>query len=185
MRLFVAVRLSETVLDVMEAAIADFPVTDPPWRWVERDNWHITLKFLAEAARMEEITSALESVARGHSSFDIVFNTLGAFPTLRRPKVLFYNVSQGADHLASLAADIDGALVEIGVPAEEKPFHAHVTTARIKRPLPSGITRKFERAPGLSGAGQRVEFIELMQSHLGRSGARYEVLKQFALPRGG
>jgi 2'-5' RNA ligase len=191
MRLFVAVSLNETVRDAMEAAIAEFPVTDPPWRWVERDNWHVTLRFIPDAPHVaavphvSDIVSALESVARGHSSFAIVLDSLGAFPSLRRPKVLFYNVSEGADHLAALAVDIDNALVEIGFPAEEKPFHAHATTARIKRPLPRGITRKFERAPGLSGAGQLVESIELMQSHLGRSGARYEVLKQFALPREG
>ncbi len=185
MRLFVAVSLSEAVRDAMEAAIAEFPVTDPPWRWVERDNWHITLKFLTEAAPLEEIASALNAVVRGHPSFGITFDALGAFPSLRRPRVLFYNVSDGVDHLAALAADIDNALVEIGFPAEEKPFHAHATTARIKRPLPRAVARKLERAPGLLGAGQRVKSIELMQSHLGRSGALYEVLKQFALPCGG
>jgi len=48
MRLFIAVNLSLQAREAIQAAIDTFPVSNPPWRWVSPDNWHLTLKFLGE-----------------------------------------------------------------------------------------------------------------------------------------
>ena len=183
MRLFAAVNFSDTVCDTIETAIASFPVENPPWRWVERTNWHVTLKFIGDAptARVNDIVVALEGVASHHSCFPLTLADFGAFPDLRNPRVLFYNVSEGAEALAALASDIDTALADVGFGAEPKPFHAHATVARVKRVLPRAVAGQLEAARALAGAAQRVDSFELMESRLGRSGARYAPLKQFAL----
>jgi len=182
MRLFVAVNFTDPVRDAIDTALAKFPVDRPPWRWIERDNWHLTLKFIGAAS--VDVGSALESVGRRHSSFDISITEFGAFPNLRRPRVLFYKVDRGAKELGALAADVDRVLEAVGIPAEKKPFRAHATVARVKDRLPGGIVRKLEGVPVLGGVGQRVESFDLVESVLERSGARYRVLKQFALGGG-
>jgi len=181
MRLFVAVNFSETVRDTIAGAINNFPVTDPPWRWSRPENWHLTLKFLGETDRADDVTAALERIARNHKSFAMSVDDFGAFPNLKRPRVLFYRVSDGVDELTTLAADVERTLEAIGFPAEDRPFRAHATIARVKQPLPGAIARKLESIPPLTGATQTVDSFALIKSVLDPSGARYSLLKAFAL----
>jgi 2'-5' RNA ligase len=183
MRLFVAVNLSETVRDAIADAIASFPVTDPPWRWVSRDNWHITLKFLGDVddVRTPDVAAALAIAARDRPPFRLALTDFGAFPGIRRPRVLFYNASEGGEELAGLATAVDAALLPLGFVTEDRPFHPHATVARVKRPLPRGITHKLESAGPLAGAVQEVASFELMASQLGRTGARYRAVARIAL----
>jgi 2'-5' RNA ligase len=182
MRLFVATGLSQAVRDAIAAGIESFPVPDPPWRWVAPDNWHITLKFIGEATDTKAIADALTPVAAAHSGFDLALGPFGGFPNLRRPRVLFYDAVEGAAPLAALAVDVDAALsAATGMPRETRPFRAHATIARVKRPLDREITALLSSVPELEDARQRVDGFTLMRSRLGPSGARYEPLLQFAL----
>jgi 2'-5' RNA ligase len=76
---------------------------------------------------------------------------------------------------------VEAALLPFGFPAEDRPFHPHATVARVKRPLPRGITRKLASAAPLAGAVQEVASFELMASQLGRAGARYRVVARIDL----
>lgn len=98
MRLFIAVNLSTEAHDAIQSAIDEFPVKNPPWRWVSPDNWHLTLKFLGEtpAAQLESLNAALYDVARRHDVFEMSLGAFGGFPNLRSPRVLFYNIERGA-----------------------------------------------------------------------------------------
>jgi 2'-5' RNA ligase len=71
----------------------------------------------------------------------------------------------------------------MGIPMEEKRFHAHVTLARVKSRLPDAVIGVLPSIPPLAGASQTAGSIDLMKSELRRDGARYEPLKAFALPR--
>jgi 2'-5' RNA ligase len=107
----------------------------------------------------------------------------GGFPNLRRPRVLFYGVDEGAGRLRNLADDVNRTLLEVmGLPMEEKRFHAHATIARVKSRLPGPVADKLKLVPPLEGGRQQVASIDLMKSELRREGARYERLKGFALP---
>jgi 2'-5' RNA ligase len=55
---------------------------------------------------------------------------LGAFPDLRRPRVLWAGVDCAA--LAAVAQAVDAAATRLGVVPETRPFHAHVTLGRVK-----------------------------------------------------
>lgn len=182
MRLFVAAGLDEGVRGAIAAGIERFPLSDPPWRWVSRDNWHITLKFIGEASDAGAIADALTPVAAAHAGFDLALGPFGGFPNLRRPRVLFYDAVEGAAPLSALAADVDAALSEaLGLPRETRPFRAHATVARVKRPLDGETATRLASVPPLQGARQRVDAFTLIRSRLGPSGARYEPLLQFAL----
>ena len=106
----------------------------------------------------------------------------GAFPDLRRPRVLWVGVS---DHraLMALAADVDLACGEAGFPSESRPFSAHVTLGRVRRPLGRETAAALTRAAsGLQATYQvRFEAVDLMQSELAPGGSRYTVVVSLPL----
>ncbi|MCI0453230.1 MAG: RNA 2',3'-cyclic phosphodiesterase [Candidatus Latescibacteria bacterium] len=169
----------------IRAALDDFPIADPPWRWAAPETWHVTLKFIGEArdAELGSIVSALDALRARHPAFHVTLGKFGAFPDLRAPRVFFYGVEMGREELAALAEDVDRALEQtIGVAREARDFHAHATVARIKEPLPRSMTDAFASVAPLSHPVTRVSSFDLMESRLGRTGARYSTVKRFALP---
>ena len=185
MRLFVAVNFDDTVRAAIRAALDDFPIADPPWRWAAPESWHVTLKFIGEAreAELGKIVAALDAVCTRNAAFHVTLGKFGAFPNLRAPRVLFFDVAMGDQPLAALAADVDRSLEEaIGLDREARDFHAHATVARIKDPLPRELAEKLALVPPLSHPVTRVAAFDLMESRLGRTGAQYSVVKRFALP---
>jgi RNA 2',3'-cyclic 3'-phosphodiesterase len=185
MRLFIAVNLSFEARDAIQTAIDNFPIQNPPWRWVSPDNWHLTLKFLGDtpAAQLDALNAALHDVARRHRAFEMTLGSFGGFPNLRNPRVLFYNVDSGGKELEALANDVDVAVARaVGLQREQRRFVAHSTVARLKEPLPAAISTRLTTVPALPGAVTHVHTFELMESRLARTGATYSVVKEFALP---
>lgn len=184
MRLFIAVNLSTEARDAIQAAIDEFPVKNPPWRWVTPDNWHLTLKFLGEihAAQLESLNAALCDVARRYHGFEMALGAFGGFPNLHNPRVLFYKVERGASELEKLANDVDAAVEKaVGLARENRRFHAHATVARVKDALPSSVTSRLAAVPALTDGVTRVDNFELVESRLQRTGAVYSPVKEFAL----
>jgi 2'-5' RNA ligase len=184
MRLFVAVNFDNTVRAAIRAALDDFPIGDPPWRWAAPETWHVTLKFIGEAreAQLGKIVAALDAVSTRNTAFHVTLGKFGAFPNLRSPRVLFFAVEMGVKPLAALAADVDRSLEEaIGLDRETRDFHAHATVARIKDALPRALAEKLALVPPLTHPVTLVSSFDLMESRLGRTGAQYSVVKRFAL----
>ncbi len=185
MRLFLAVNFDDTVRSAIRAAVDDFPIVDPPWKWAAPETWHVTLKFIGEAreTQLGKIVAALDTVRTRHAAFHVTLGKFGAFPNLRAPRVLFFDVEMGVQPLTALADDIDRSLEEaIGLDRETRPFHAHATVARIKDPLPRAVVEQLDLVPPLSHPVTRVASFDLMESRLGRTGAQYSTVKRFALP---
>lgn len=184
MRLFIAVNFDDAILDAIEGAIGAFPIARPPWRWAARGTWHITLKFLGDtpAESVDRLGDILQEVARRHDPFEMTLSGFDGFPNLFRPRVLFYAAERGAEELAALSGDINGALAErAGVRAETKPFRAHATVARIKTRIGRPAAEALRSIPSLEGAVQTVAAFDLMESQLGPKGSKYTLLKRFAL----
>jgi len=186
-RLFVAAELAPAVRDRIRAALDDFPVTPPPWRWSAPDTWHITLKFIGETPpeAVAKALDALSVVASRHAPFDLVLGPFGGFPNLRAPRVLFFGADAGADACAALAREVDAALFDaVGVARETRGFHAHATVARVKDRLAPAVAARLTRVPALTQAATRVDRFVLMESRLRPAGAEYSVVKEFALSGG-
>ena len=115
MRLFFAVDFTDDVKDALQRAIDGVGIADPPWRWVARDNFHITLKFLGEMPedRVEALAKCVAGACRGVASFDIRLGGFGGFPNLKKPRVLFYKVDEGVEPLLDLAKRVD-TLIDFG-----------------------------------------------------------------------
>jgi 2'-5' RNA ligase len=182
------VHFSDAARRRIRAAIEEFPVRQPPWRWTEPATWHITLKFLGETPPedLARVSAALAAVAPAHAPFDLVLGRFGGFPNLRAPRVLFYAVAEGEKPCAELARSVDTALFEAtGLERETRGFHAHATVARVKLRLPAAVAAQLPLVPPLTDAVTRVDRLALMESRLRRTGAEYATVKEFALSGGG
>jgi 2'-5' RNA ligase len=165
-RLFVAVRPPPPVL----ARIAELPMPDEAGvRWVRRDQWHVTLRFLGDAG-IDEVSAALDEASPALRALPPTAAELGPRVARLGRAVICLPVA-GLGLLAAVVAEATGSL---GEPVDPRPFHGHLTLARLRH---RGACR-------LAGHPLEARFdvveIELVSSVLGRSGAQHEIVR--ALP---
>jgi 2'-5' RNA ligase len=183
-RLFLAVNLPEAEIPRLTHALQSLPVGDLPVRWVASNSLHITMKFLGEVptARLSAVAEALQQGCAGAAAVDVAISGLSAFPSLARPNIFWVGVQAGPQ-LAELHGRIQRSFVPLGFEAETRAFKPHITVARVRK---DGRIRDRQAMDRIKAAfDYKMEFraksVDLMRSHLGRGGARYEVLEQVGL----
>lgn len=183
-RLFVAVSLPEAVLEALDVVLAPLRTQLRNARWVEPQNQHLTLKFLgwAPSDRLEEIARVCTMVASGHEPAKLMLTELGAFPSKRRVRVLWMGIEDERGSLARIAVDLDRGFEALGFPTEGRDYTPHLTVARFKLPVP--LKSGFPELAAPSHDPLVVDSIDLYRSHLSPKGARYEVVRSFALGSG-
>jgi 2'-5' RNA ligase len=176
MRLFVAVNVPDDVRQSMWNRAASLRGQSFPVKWVGPDSLHITLKFLGEVTeqRVHELSEGIDRATVGTAAFELPISGFGAFPNPRRARIIWI----GCEAVAALQriqrnleAELDGA----GFPRESRSFHPHFTLGRVRRDT------KPAALGGLAGQLERLHFesqpvvesVDLMQSELSPSGARY------------
>ncbi len=179
-RVFVAVDLPEDVeraLGAVAQSLRDARIDG--LRAVRPDGIHLTLKFLGDVpeTRVDEIGNAVSEAVAEHRQFEVSTGGFGAFPNSRRPQVLWAGIEGRLEPLMRLQAEVDAALAALGFATETRPFHPHLTLARLDRRMPAGARRAsldaLESAGTLAGMRIPVRSVSLVQSILGRGGARY------------
>lgn len=186
MRLFVALNLPKKERERIYRASRTLREAELPVRWVEPDKYHISLKFLGEVTedRVDAIEEALASVAASTASLQVCVEGFGAFPTIRRPHVIWLGV-QPTPALRCLKQDLEWALSACGFERENSAFHPHLTLGRAKEENGAGAFRGLdEKAAGLTYSQEiKVRKLDLMRSHLSKSGTRYSLHSSATLDR--
>ncbi len=91
------------------------------------------MKFLGEIdqGKVDEISTALEDASKGIPPFEVRVSGLGAFPSMRNPRVLWVGIGEN-ETLKRLAANIEERLSPLGFEREDRPFTPHLTLCRVK-----------------------------------------------------
>lgn len=188
MRLFIALNIPKKEKDRIHRATRKLREEDFPVRWVKPELFHLTLKFLGTTSpeRVPTIEHVLENVAETTPPLTLEIGGFGAFPTIRRPKVLWIGVDP-SPALRCLKQDLEWALSEHGLERETRAFHPHFTLGRAISRAGAGAFRGLDAlSADLSYSGEvKVRKVDLMESHLSSSGPRYEVLSRFSLKGAG
>ena len=163
MRLFVSLRPSDEAVAHLVAALSDRPTSRP-------DQWHITLAFLGEVSSAEVLYDGLRDAAARTSPFALHLAGGGAFT---RARVVWVGVGGDVERLGGLAADVQQACRDAGIPLETRRFKPHLTVGRTGRLDPVVLTN-------YTGPPWQVREVDLVQSVLGRT-ATHTVLERFAL----
>jgi 2'-5' RNA ligase len=155
------------------------------FRWVKPEQIHITLRFFGwiTTIEAEEVIALLPPICSAHSPFTLACESLGTFPNVSRPRVLWAGLKGDLETAAALQNQLNSATAPFGEPPEDRPFKPHLTLARLKHPdrthiadLRQTIDRGFQiDEPWL------VTDLLLMQSHLSPQGSTYETLASFRL----
>jgi RNA 2',3'-cyclic 3'-phosphodiesterase len=143
-------------------------------KMVERENLHITLKFLGdtEPDKIDIIKNAIDLSVQGIESFFITSNMIASFGSEKFARVIWANVDKNGEKIIDIYDKLEEKLVAEGFKRDDKPFTAHITIARskegidLRKPLRD---LKFEYK-------SRVERVELYSSELTPAGARHTVL---------
>jgi len=189
LRLFVAVELPpEVKVELSDAARRLRTRCDGnQLKWVDTESIHLTLKFLGETAaeRVQEVKGAVAAVAAGAGTLTLALGTIGAFPGLSRPRVIWVGLDGDTPALIALARQIDRSLQAIGFAPESRPFSPHLTLARTRPDTPLQAQVEIGSALSRAQAPERRRFnisqVSLMQSQLRTQGPLYTCLGRWPL----
>jgi 2'-5' RNA ligase len=183
MRLFIAINLPEETRSAVEAIVAPVRPRLSEVRWVARERFHLTLKFLGEctADAAATVSAALTIVATATPSMWCTLSGAGVFPNFRGPRVVWVGVEQPL--IANVAIAIERALSQLGLPAEARTFTPHLTVGRVDRELGMTALATLEAWSGQVGpvAQFQVRSLDLMQSELGAREPTYSLVTRAVL----
>jgi 2'-5' RNA ligase len=185
MRTFIAVDLPEEI----KARIFGFikklkPASPRGIAWSSIGELHVTLKFLGEIeeSRLLAVGEAVRAVAAETSVFPLSVAGTGTFPPLSRyPRVLWIGLNDNPA-LKDLRNRLDDALEARDFPREQRPFHPHLTAARVKSAgIPQTFLDRFAEADGVLFGNTDIRELVVYQSILKPGGAEHRPLLSGAL----
>ncbi len=196
-RAFVAIELPQDVLDVLsvtqEQLRGHLGRAAEAVRWVRVEGIHLTLQFLGSVpeASVGDISRAMLAGSEQVGPFALSLSGLGAFPSPRRPRVIWVGVTGGERALAALhtlQAGVARELSALGY-APDKQFHPHLTLGRVREDAkPAELAAIADAVAKGVGAPAphafRVDSVSLMQSTLQPGGAVYTRRASVKLDRG-
>ena len=177
--MFIAVPLSADLKARLVTLQQEFRLLRVEATWVREAGFHLTLKFFGEvdSSLIGPITSCMTTLAQHHHPFSLTVFRVGSFPHESNPRVLWVGVEDVTGALGQIQQMLDARLTQIGFAAEGRPFAPHLTLARLKR-----VPRRDEFLGALKAHRETVlgqfdvDHIELVESQLHRSGARYSIV---------
>ena len=183
MRLFLAI---DTPTDIKQRAgeLRDrLRATGADARWEPNEKLHCTIKFLGETGPdlVDRIAGEVLQIAGDTPCLTVRYKGVGCFPSLRDPRVVWIGIEPADGTLLTLQRKVDEAMTLFGFAPEERPFHPHVTLARVKsrkniRNLLTALeTVTFESELAVLGE------LELIKSEMKPAGSIYTILKTIPL----
>ncbi|WP_108396710.1 RNA 2',3'-cyclic phosphodiesterase [Devosia submarina] len=117
----------------------------PDARWIDPENYHITLRFIGDVDRQmaDEVADTLDRLANS-LAFTVRLTHLGAFGG-DKPRALYAGVEPN-EHLLRLQSAQERVLQRLGLPAEGRKFVPHVTLARLRAGNPVEVARFIAEA---------------------------------------
>jgi 2'-5' RNA ligase len=184
MRAFIAIELPKEIRDSLARLQDKLKSTGADVKWVEPSNIHLTLKFLGEIddKQLDKINSVLEYAAKETSSFRASISSIGAFPRISSPRVIWAGVDTGDKETKEIAKILEEKIEKLGIPKEDRAFSSHITIGRRRSGLNidklTQALKDMENEPALINLGFNVTKISLFKSTLTPKGPVYEVLKE-------
>ncbi len=187
-RAFVSVELPEPVRLLLQEEGFVLRKAGGRASWVRPEHMHLTLRFLGDIpeAQKTAFSQYLRTRCAGMDAVRLAVEGIGAFPNLRKPDVVWAGIRAVAGDLSGLQQAVEEAALNVGLKPDGKPFHPHVTLARIRdRSASAGLVQAVkERADGpmpVFGDEFRADSVALFRSDLKPGGPVHTRLEEFPL----
>jgi len=134
MRAFIAIVLPLNIKGALLRIQGKLKAILPKISWTKQENLHLTLKFLGEISpeQISNIKQIIAEITKTTAGFKIKFETLGVFPNITRPRLIWTGTNQVPSELKQIVERLELKLAESGIPKENRLFCNHVTLGRIK-----------------------------------------------------
>lgn len=151
-------------------------------RWTPADQLHITLRFLGDvdAGKIPNLIDAFEEIHV--EPFILPVEGAGAFPAQRSARVLWVGVGSGHPLLHQLRQRIDDNLLKLGIDADLRAFHPHLTIGRCTEAA-GGAPQWVRANEHFAGPSFLVDAFELFSSELHPDGAVHRNVARFPLSK--
>lgn len=184
MRLFIGIDIPTEIKEKIDVLVYDLSKEiKSSMKWVEKENYHINLKFLDEVDEnnVKEIKEIIKKTTADGLRTTVEINNILVFPHTNQPRVIGLNVTF-TDDLTKLALALNKNLEQLPyIKKEFKPFRPHLTLGRVK----------FNLTEMEKGIVSNIKFndkfeakeICLFESQLGSSGPVYNIIEKFPIKR--
>lgn len=186
MRLFIAINLPENTKDIIGDSVQKLEKIYQNERFIPRENWHLTICFLGYQPD-EAISPILETTKETAAEFsepEIELEKIILAPLDKPAKRMIWikGTKKTSEILGKIKNHLEEKLIEnkVKFKIDYPEFNAHLNLVRMKYPSKNFLpleTSDFR--PVIFKA----ETLDLMESHLKRTGAEYEVISQFDFER--
>ncbi len=182
MRAFIAMELPGAIRESLMSLRERLRRSGAKASWVHPDNMHLTLRFLGEVDQdaINALCALLEAEYRNCGPVTLAVAGVGGFPNRRKPSVVWAGIEILSGDLMVLQAHAEQAARSIGLAPEEKPFHPHVTLARLRDHRALGtLPAELEAAQTYWGGEFTAAVVSLFSSELRPAGPIYRCLREF------
>lgn len=176
MRAFIAIELPKEIKDYLSDIQKRLFPAGADVKWVKPDNIHLTLKFLGEITpeALNQTIQSLEVIAANKKAFYLSLSSVGVFPKIDSPKVIWIGINKGSSEIREFAGEIG-----------KDDLSPHITLGRVKSKKDLGklvdILKLFEVKPQKALQEFTVNKITVFKSTLLPDGPVYESLKEVNL----
>lgn len=184
MRTFIAIPVPDDVKQYARMMRNELGRARPDIKWVEYQNYHITLKFLGEidTGLLPELKRNLNLAGDSSPAFNLSAGGIGFFPNHLRPRVIWMGVKGELEKAAFLGDRIDAYLGQMGFEAE-KAYRFHLTLGRVRsdKGIKDMLNVLEKTADKDRMRSFKVEHFHLLKSDLSSAGPIYSILETFTL----
>jgi 2'-5' RNA ligase len=151
--------------------------------WTRPDNIHLTIKFLGDMspANVAKLSQAAARATRSLTPFKLTAEQCGVFPTHGPPRVLWIGINDSDGRLTQLHAQLEHECAIAGFPKDARPFHPHLTIARLRHATNARALATAHRGTAFEPATIEVSELLVIRSELGKAGSKYSVISRHAL----
>ena len=148
--------------------------------WTRPESIHLTIKFLGNipVSEVRKLSQAAAQAVKSLAPFKLTAELCGAFPTHGPPRVLWIGITDSSAHLARLYERLDEECAAVGFPRESRPFHPHLTLARIRRAANARALGAAHHAFDFPPGEFEVNELLVIRSELGKEGSKYTTVSR-------
>jgi len=180
-RSFIAIPLSAEIIFRIDKTQKELKILPADVKWVNPKSIHLTLKFLGgiEEGDIEKIAQGIQNGIRGFKSWSGAVKNMGAFPSLKSPRVVWIGIEDQGGQLITLQNHVEKEMSKLGFEEEKRTFSPHLTLGRVRSPKGKNELVKYllDERERLFGE-IKVDQVILFKSELRPSGAVYTALRE-------
>jgi len=183
MRLFLAYSIDENDKKKLLGNIKFLKKRYSNVRWIKEENLHLTIKFLGETDRKDDIINIINDKIKNNKikriKLPLRIVKITGFPSINNARVIVC-VFEENENLIGNFFEVDRSLEVLGFKRETRDFKSHITIGRIKsKNNYKRIMNEFD----IDGIEVRLTGLKLFRSILKPEGAEYSVIYDFEKER--